>query len=153
MERTREYSIAPFPHHGLVCGAPVYLGLERYLYWNLQRTLGAECRTIGTQLLTQHPFKRADWLETEIDEAYAPGVNGHFIRVMQVGVGVLYLSGAPKDGAFDPSHVPLPNGEEKNRPRKLRLGGGRQLLIESLQFTAPDVSKFVIESGFSYHQI
>src|SRR5260370_32829749 len=22
MERTREYSIAPFPHHGLVCGTP-----------------------------------------------------------------------------------------------------------------------------------
>ena len=137
----------------LVFGASVYLGLERYLYWNLQRTLGAECRTIGTQLLTQHPFKRADWLETEIDEAYAPGVNGHFIRVIQEGVGVLYLSGAPKDGAFDPSRVPLPNGEEKNRARKIRLGEGRQLLIETLQFTAPDGSKFVIESGVPYHQI
>ncbi len=137
----------------LVFGASVYLGLERYLYWNLQRTLGAECRTIGTQLLTQHPFKRADWLETEIDEAYAPGVNGHFIRVIQEGVGVLYLSGAPKDGAFDPSRVPLPNGEEKNRARKIRLGEGRQLLIETLQFAAPDGSKFVIESGVPYHQI
>ncbi len=137
----------------LVFGVSVYLGLERYLYWNLQRTLGAECRTIGTQLLTQHPFKRADWLETEIDEAYAPGVNGHFIRVIQEGVGVLYLSGAPKDGAFDPSHVPLPNGEERNRARKIRLGEGRQLLIETLQFTAPDGSKFVIESGVPYHQI
>lgn len=137
----------------LVFGASVYLGLERYLYWNLQRTLGSDCRTIGTQLLTQHPFKRRDWLETEINEAYAPEVNGHFIRVVQEGVGVLYVSGAPKDGIFDPSQVPLPKGDEKNRPRKVRLAGRPQLLIDTQQFTTPDGSKFVVESGVPYQQI
>ena len=69
----------------LVFGVSVYLGLERYLYWDLQSTLDSSCRTIATQLLSQHPFKRADWLETEINEAYAPEVNGHFIRVIQEG--------------------------------------------------------------------
>jgi heavy metal sensor kinase len=137
----------------LIFGVSVYLGLERYLYWNLQRTLGSDCRTIGTQLLTQHPFKRRDWLETEINEAYAPEVNGHFIRVVEEGVGVLYVSGAPKDGAFDPSHVPLPKGDEKNRPRKVRLAGKQQLLIDTQQFTTPDGSKFVVESGVPYQQI
>ena len=137
----------------LIFGVSVYLGLERYLYWNLQRTLGSDCRTIGTQLLSQHPFKRTDWLETEINEAYAPEVNGHFIRVVEEGAGVLYVSGAPKDGAFDPSQVPLPNGDEKNRPRKVRLGGGKQLLIDTQQFTTPDGSKFVVESGVPYQQI
>ncbi len=137
----------------LIFGVSVYLGLERYLYWNLQRTLGSDCRTIGTQLLTQHPFKRTNWLESEINEAYAPEVNGHFIRVVQEGVGVLYLSGAPKDGAFDPSQVPLPKGDENNRPRKVRLGGGKQLLIDTQQFTTPDGSKFVVESGVPYQQI
>jgi heavy metal sensor kinase len=137
----------------LVFGVSVYLGLERYLNWNLQRTLGSDCRTIGTQLLSQHPFKRTDWLETEINEAYAPEVNGHFIRVVEEGVGVLYVSGAPKDGAFNPSQVPLPNGDEKNRPRKVRLGGGKQLLIDTQQFTTPDGSKFVVESGVPYQQI
>ncbi len=137
----------------LVFGVSVYVGLERYLYWDLQRTLDSSCQTIATQLLSQHPFKRTDWLETEINEAYAPEVNGHFIRVIEEGVGVLYLSGAPKDGAFDPSQVPLPNGEEKSRPRKIRLGGGHQLLIDTLEFTAPDGSRFVIESGVPYYQI
>ena len=137
----------------LIFGVSVYLGLERYLYWNLQRTLGSDCRTIGTQLLSQHPFKRTDWLETEINEAYAPEVNGHFIRVVEEGAGVLYVSGAPKDGAFDPSQVPLPNGDEKNRPRKVRLGGGKQLLIDTQKFTTPDGSKFVVESGVPYQQI
>jgi heavy metal sensor kinase len=137
----------------LIFGVSVYLGLERYLYWNLQRTLGSDCRTIGTQLLSQHPFKRTDWLETEINEAYAPEVNGHFIRVVQEGVGVLYVSGAPKDGAFDPSQVPLPEGDEKNRPRKVRLVGRPQLLIDTQQFTTPDGSNFVVESGVPYQQI
>jgi heavy metal sensor kinase len=137
----------------LVFGVSVYLGLERYLYGDLQRTLGADCRTIATQLLTQHPFKRANWLETEIEEAYSPEANGHFIRVIQEGVGVLYVSGAPKDSAFDPLQVPAPNGSERNGARKVRLVGGRRLLVNTLQFTAPDGSKFVIESGVPYHQV
>ena len=136
----------------LVFGISVYLGLERYLNWNLQRTLSSDCRTIGTQLLSQHPFKRTNWLETEINEAYAPEVNGHFIRVVEEGVGVLYISGTPKDGAFDPSRIPLPNGNEKNYLRKVRLAGG-QLLIDTQQFTTPDGSKFIVESGVPYQQI
>ena len=137
----------------MIFGVSVYLGLERYLNWNLERTLGSDCRTIGTQLLSQHPFKRTDWLETEINEAYAPEVNGHFIRVVEEGVGVLYVSGSPKDGAFDPSQVPLPQGDEKSRPRKVRLTGGQHLLIDTQQFTTPDGSKFVVESGVPYQQI
>ncbi|HKB98626.1 MAG TPA: ATP-binding protein [Terriglobales bacterium] len=136
----------------LVFGISVYLGLERYLNWNLQRTLSSDCRTIGTQLLSQHPFKRTNWLETEINEAYAPEVNGHFIRVVEEGVGVLYISGTPKDGAFDPSRIPLPNGNEKNHLRKVRLAGG-QLLIDTQQFTTPDGSNFIVESGVPYQQI
>jgi heavy metal sensor kinase len=137
----------------LIFGVSVYLGLERYLYWNLQRTLGSDCQTIATQLLSQHPFKRTDWLGTEIEEAYAPEVNGHFIRVIQEGAGVLYISGMPKDGAFDPSRVPLPNGDERSRPRKVGVGGGRRLLIDTVRYTAPDESKFIVESGVPYHQI
>src|SRR5260370_7532736 len=88
-----------------------------------------------------------------MNEGCAREVNGHFIRVVQEGVGVLYVSGAPKDGAFVPSQVPLPKGDEKNRPRKVRLAGRPQLLIDTQQFTTPDGSKFVVESGVPYQQI
>ena len=135
----------------LIFGVSVYLGLERYLYWNAQRTLTAECRTMGTQLLSQHPFKRANWLETEIEEAYAPEVNNHFIRVIQEGIGVVYVSGAPKDGSFDPSQIPLP-GAAGDRSRKIHVEG-RPLLIEGMAFTTSDGSKFIVESGTPYRQI
>jgi len=136
----------------LIFGASVYLGLERFLYWNLQRTLTAECQTIGTELLPQLPAKPPAWLDTEINEAYAPEVNDHFIRVVREGEGVVFLSGTPKDGAFDPSRVPSPAGKD-NGARKIGLMGGHQLLIETQRFTTPDGSRFLVESGVPYHQI
>ena len=135
----------------VIFGVSVYLGLERYLYWNLQSTLTAESRTIGTQLLSQHPFKRENWLETEIEEAYAPEINGHFIRVIQKGAGIVYVSSQPKDASFDPTRVPLPNADQENS-RKIRMEG-THLLIEGNAFTTPDGTQFIVESGSPYRQI
>ncbi len=135
----------------LIFGISVYLGLERYLYSNVRRTLTAECQTMGTQLLSQHPFKRPNWLETEIEEAYAPEVNNHFIRVIQEGAGVVYVSGAPKDGSFDPAQIALPDAAG-DRSRKIHVEG-RPLLIERMAFTTSDGAKFIVESGTPYQQI
>ena len=136
----------------LVFSISVYLGLERYLDWTLQVTLASECRTIGTELLPQAAGKNADWLKTEINEAYAPEVNSRFIRVQKEGAGVIYLSGAPKDGAFDPSGIPK-HSEKKDGARQIRLGTGQQLLINAMNFTTSDGSRFLVESGIPYQQI
>ena len=137
----------------MVFGASVYLGLERYLDWTFQRTLASECRTIATELLTQLPTKDEAWLATEINEAYAPEVNARFIRVVHEGFGVVYLSGAPKDATFDPSRIPFPGDQEKDASRKLQFGSGNRLLINSMRFTTPDGSRFLVESGAPYNQI
>jgi heavy metal sensor kinase len=136
----------------LAFGVSVYLGLERYLDGTLQAMLASECRTIGTELLSQLPGKNADWLTTEINEAYAPEVNARFIRVYREGTGVIYLSGAPKDGAFDPSQIPS-YGEKKDGARQIHIGNGQQLLINAMSFTTPDGSRFLVESGIPYQQI
>jgi len=137
----------------IVFGASVYLGLERYLDWTLQRTLVAECRTISTELLSQLPAKDTAWLETEINEAYAPEVNGLFIRVVHQNKGVVYLSGAPKDGTFDPWRIPFPSDKEMDGSRKLQFESGNRLLINSMTLTTPDGNRFTVESGAPYHQI
>lgn len=137
----------------IVFGVSVYLGLERYLDWTLQRTLAAECRTIGTQLLSQMSAKDDTWLATEINEAYAPEVNGRFIRVVRQGAGVIFASASPKDGTFDPSRIPLPNDKEKDGARKLRFEAGNRLLIQSMALTTADGSRFLVESGVPYNQI
>jgi heavy metal sensor kinase len=137
----------------IVFGVSVYLGLERYLDWTLRTTLASECRTIGTELLSQLPGKNADWLVTEINEAYAPEVNSRFIRVSREGTGVIYISGAPKDGAFDPSQIPLVSEEKNDGARQIRLGNRDPLLINAMSFTTADGSHFVVESGIPYQQI
>lgn len=137
----------------LLFGVSVYLGLERYLDWTLKETLSSECRTIATKLLSQFPHKNTEWLKAEIDEAYAPEVNTRFIRVYRKGTGVIYLSGAPKDGAFDPSQIPSASGSRSNAVRRIRLATGQQLLIDDMSFTTSDGSRFLVESGMPYHQI
>jgi heavy metal sensor kinase len=136
----------------LVFGLSVYWGLERYLDWTMQATLASECRTVGTELLSQLPGKNADWLMTEINEAYAPEVNARFIRVYRKETGVVYLSGAPKDGAFEPSQIPFPDRDRREGTRKIRLADGDQLLINAMSFTTPDGTKFLVESGILYQQ-
>ncbi|MCU1304705.1 MAG: integral rane sensor signal transduction histidine kinase [Candidatus Sulfotelmatobacter sp.] len=137
----------------MVFGASVYLGLERYLDWTLQRTLVAECRTIATQLLSQLPAKDTAWLATEIDEAYAPEVNGLFIRVVHQNTGVVYLSGTPKDGTFEPWQIPFPRDKEMDGARKLQFESGNRLLINSMTVVTPAGNRFTVESGAPYHQI
>ena len=80
-------------------------------------------------------------------------MNGRFIRVVHEGVGVVYLSGAPKDGTFDPSRIPFPSDKEKDGSRKLRFEAGNRLLIHSMTLTTPDGNRFLVESGAPYHQI
>jgi heavy metal sensor kinase len=137
----------------LVFGVSVYLGLERYLDGTLQATLASECRAIGTELLSQLPQKNTDWLKTEINEAYAPEVNARFIRVNQEGTGVIYLSGAPKDGAFDPSQIPFSRRGNSDGAHQIHLGNGQHLLVNAMSFTTPDGSHFLVESGIPYQQI
>jgi heavy metal sensor kinase len=137
----------------IVFGVSVYLGLEGYLEWTLQKTLASECRTIATELLSQLPAKDTAWLATEINEAYSPEVNGRFLRVVHQGVGVVYLSAAPKDGTFDPARIPLPDDKEMNGSRKLRFEAGNRLLIRAMTVTTPAGGRFLVETGAPYHQI
>lgn len=137
----------------LVFGLSVYFGLQRYLDLNLRAMLAADCRTIGTELLSQIPVKGAKWLATEINEAYAPEVNDRFIRVTEQGVGVVYLSGTPKDTAFDPAEVALPEEGKQDRARTIPLGGQHQLLVQALQFTTSNGSHFLVESGVPYDRV
>ena len=136
----------------LLFGVSVYLGLERYLDWTLQNALAAECRTIGTELLSQLPGKNASWLKTEIDESYAPEVNARFIRVSREGGEVIYLSGTPKDGIFNPSDIPLPNGGQQDAVRQLRTSTGQQLIVDTMSFAALGGGRFLVESGMPNQQ-
>ena len=133
--------------------ASVYLGLERYLSWRLETTLASQCRTIGIELLSQLAHKDQAWLATEINEAYAPEINDSFIRVLRDGQKPVYISGAPKDGTFDPGLISVSNPLQMNGSRIIRFGDSNELLINTFSFTTADGSRFVVESGAPYGRI
>ena len=128
--------------------------MQRYLDWNAKRALAEQSRTIGTELLAEFSAKGPEWLAREINEAYAPDANGHFIRVTQENGTILYVSSMPKDASFDPSQIPLPRvGMEKDYSRKIELAAGQSLLVEGLVLTRSDGSRIVVESGLPYLEI
>jgi len=145
---------------GLLAGAlllfavSVYVGLKQYMVGSMSRTLAEQSRSIGTELLSEFPSKRPHWLNEEIEEAYAPEANETFIRVTRSDGAVVYVSGAPKDASFDPVQVPpLKHTSDHENSRKVQLPGGKKLFIESLSFTNPDGSRYVVENGISYSEI
>ena len=129
-------------------GTFVYIGLDRYLIGNATTTLAEQSSSIGTELLSQFPFKSPEWLAREIEEAYAPEANDNFIRVTRDDGSIVYVSGKPKDTGFDPVLVPLLKmGLSDGVIRKVRVGGGQPLLVESLTFRTPKAGRFFVESG------
>jgi heavy metal sensor kinase len=145
---------------GLLVGAlllfalSLYLGLRRYLDWNLQKGLAEQCRSIGLQFLPELPRQDKNFLTEEINEAYAPEVNRHFIRVSRADGTVLYLSGAPKDGSFDPVSVAaFSPSNDTDFSSKIPIARGQKLLLVGLYFTTPDATRYLVESGVSYQQV
>jgi len=136
----------------LLFGASVYVGLARYLDWNLEKSLQEQSRSIGLKLLPELPSQGPAFLAEEINEAYAPEVNGHFIRVSRSDGRVIYLSGSPKNGSFDPARIPA-FPAEKAFSTKILIPGGRKLLVTGLVFPNPDGRPLLVESGVPYEQV
>jgi heavy metal sensor kinase len=85
----------------------------------------------------------------QIEDLYSPEANDRFIRVTRGDGRVLYASGAPKDGSFDPRQVPAPGGgRDGDLLRKEILPGG-SLLIAARYYVAADSSRYLVEVGTS----
>lgn len=135
-------------------GASVYFGLGRYLEWSLRESLARQARQIGETYLANVQVSGEDYVVEEINEHYAPEINGRYVRVTRGDGTVLYASGVPQDGSFDPSGLPAPpSGINQANVREEHLARGGNLLIHTLPFTARDGSRFLIEAGAPFLQI
>jgi len=138
----------------ILFGASVYLGLQRYLDASLRRMQIEQARSIGDELLASLPSKGAVWLKKEINEQYAPEVNGYFMRVSRSDGTVVYASGHPKDGSFDPGLVSTNlNAGTQELSKQVKIPGGHRLRVEQLSFSTPNGTRYFVESGASDQQI
>jgi signal transduction histidine kinase len=109
---------------------------------------------MGLQLSSGYSTKGASWLSREITEAYAPEVNGYFLRISRADGSTVYVSGAPKDDSFDPSHIPLPlERPQREYSRRVKTPDGYQLVIGGVVLADPEGTEYWIESGLSDRRI
>jgi heavy metal sensor kinase len=110
----------------------VYAALHHFLSDNLNRSLHRYSTQIVTSIETERSELDQSWFDQELSSHYAPETTGRFIRVTLVPDAVLYISGAPKDGSFDPDKIPRVPAEERESLRKVSFEDGREILIRSL---------------------
>jgi heavy metal sensor kinase len=137
----------------LLFGASTYIGLREFLNWSLKESLRNQARQIGESFLIDVHASGENYVIEEIDEHYAPELNDRFVRVTRADGSVLYASGRPKEGGFDPSSLSVMNpATSREFSREEHLPGG-ELLIFTLPFMARDGSRFLIEVGAAYEQV
>ena len=136
----------------VVFGVSVYVGLAHYLDANLEKGLQEQCRAIGFNLLPDFPSQGPGFLTEEIGESFAPEVNGHFIRVTRGDGAVVYVSGRPKNGTFDPGRIPKFEAAEAFT-KKLSVPNGQILMLTGMVFRNPDGTRFLVESGVLHRQV
>lgn len=128
----------------LVAGALLYAGLSHYLESNLvalQRSRAHRIARILEQPGTIDPVA----LGARITADFAPEAIGRFVRVSDATGKVIYRSGAPVDGSFDPAAVgPAP---DKVGVRHQVLAGN-ELLIATDE-ARPGADRLLVESGES----
>jgi len=145
---------------GLLAGAlllfasAVYLGLQRHLNRQLERSLIEQAHTIGEELLVNVRARGDQFAVTEINESYAPEINGRFIRVTRPDGSVLYHSNSPRDGSFEAAAIPPASADDAAgfTPRLINVAG-RQVVLQGYHYTAPNGERFLIETGVAYRAV
>jgi heavy metal sensor kinase len=128
----------------VVFGFFVYASLNHYLTRNLNEALARRARQVAAMVQRSQP----DWeiLRQEIPKNLAPEANNRFTRVIANGA-IIYVSGPPADGSFDPKAVPAaPARNEKESFERRTSSDGRVLFIVVLLREARG-NTFVIEEG------
>lgn len=146
-------------HSGLLAvmlvlfGAFVHFTLRHFLERNLREALDDEARTIGETLVRNVDQSGDAYVVNEIEEHFAPGITGRFVRVTRADGSLLYESSRPRNGGFEPSQIGHTGIDPAQAWREVHTAGGSELLIRSLPFSARDGRRYLIEAGAPYGEV
>jgi len=131
----------------LLC-ALLYLNLRHFLENDLRESQARRARQIAQTLLAHVQQTGESYVASQTKDWYEPEINGRFIRITRADGETIYLSGAPKDGSFDPRQVPaLTPSAQPEFSRKLKLSNGKTLLIAALNFKSSGNPAYLVEFG------
>ena len=132
----------------LLCSS-LYFDLRHFLINNMRDSQARHARQIDQILLAHVQQTGEPYVASQVKDWYEPEINDRFVRITRGDGTVVYRSGAPKDGSFDPAEVPAltqPPGTEFSR--KVALSGQQTLLVTALTFRTPAKNTtYVVEFG------
>ena len=143
----------------ILLGALTIILLRDYLESNVLDTQARRARQIADTLVAAASRTGDVAMAREVEELYAPEANERFIRITRGDGHVVYASGPPHDGSFDPASVPAlalthpaltPPGQTRPdaSPRKESSLKG-SVLIAAQTYVGADNSRYVVEVGIS----
>ena len=133
----------------VLLGALTLIVLRQYLESNVLDTQERRARQIVDTLVAAVSRTGESGMAREVEELYAPEANERFIRITRGDGHVVYASGNPHDGSFDPATVPAPSlAREGPFLRKESLPKG-SMLIAAVSNTGATAFRYVVEVGVS----
>jgi heavy metal sensor kinase len=140
----------------LFVAAAMFLELGRYLKTNFGDALRRRADEVGEILATASAPIDAVAISSEIRSRLLPEANNRFVNVSRSDGAVLYRSGSPVDGSFDPDAVAatevLRSARSKSGVQQLLTANGTSMLVVARSVTATSGS-YNIEVGASLEQI
>ena len=131
----------------LLC-ALLYLDLRHFLENDLRQSQFRRTRQIANTLLVHVKQTGETAVASQVKDWFQPEVNDRFIRITRADGTLVYISGAPTDGSFDPAEIPIfPASKNPEFSRKLKLSGGDTLLIAGLNFKSAGNPDYLVEFG------
>jgi len=134
-------------------GGFIYFTLDRFLESSLREALSKEAATIGEALLKKINQTGDAYVKDEIEEHFAPRITSHFLRVTRADGSILYQSGPPQNGAFDPSRIPAARLGEPDSWREERLPDGKRVLIYGMTYSDSTTTRYGIQAGAPHDQV
>ena len=131
----------------LLC-ALLYLDLSRFLEHNLEQSQIRRAEQIAKTLLPQIQKNGPSYVARQAKAWYEPEISDRFVRITRAGGPLVYASGTPKDGSFDPAEVPpfQPSAATESF-HKVNLSDGKTLIVAALNYKTPQDGSYVVESG------
>jgi heavy metal sensor kinase len=131
----------------VLLGSLTFLFLRHYLEANLLDIQARRARQIADTLVAHARRDSEEAMRSQVETLYSPEANDRFIRITRADGALVYASGAPRGGGFDPSLVPRPASEDGSSHTVRRAGGA--LLIASVTATGADGTRYRVEVGTS----
>ncbi|MES1982205.1 MAG: ATP-binding protein [Pseudomonadota bacterium] len=128
--------------------AYTYIGLRHYLVDWLQVNLARRAQDIAQNLIAPLDSARLSDLVAEVKTLYAPEANNRFIRISHNGE-VMYLSGPPRNGSFDPAQVLVFHDGMPATRQEPALNGNSIYIVAIPAVAKKNNTRYLVEVGTS----